>query len=516
MQETEIISRRSGPVVVNRIRYGLIVLFYASVGITYPTNSPGQNIAYLVGISLMLLYALIFSLWNRKSMVPAWFSRSMLLADILVLFSTMAPGALRDLYGAFEMIQSHVLYLIYIIYIFNAAFFLSRRFVYIATTLSASCYVIVQYLCVQSGIVLSMEPTKTAKYEFALPNEITKILFIFACGYIVSQMMGVLLRLYAYSNETREVAENSVAELEERQSQLEHAADTIGANARGFQEFSDQFGRLVQDQSNSFTSIGQTMNSVSMGSLEVANAVHAQKDKLEVLDRKGSQFDKLLKDINESTNEVNRRMSESARTSGSMVSQVNNLNAVFDRIRNSFDSVNDATGILTEVAERTNLLALNAAIEAARAGEQGRGFAVVAQEVGKLASSSQENASHIATQIEQVHGQLQEAVRIVSETVNLTRDQSRVFSETNDYFQGLQSLIDKQRNADAEFERTLDELRELIDTLEKQAESQKKEARDVLANIEGFRYIHGSVGEQAQKLQERIDSLLSEVELMRA
>ncbi|MCB1318601.1 MAG: hypothetical protein KDK34_00025, partial [Leptospiraceae bacterium] len=134
-------------------------------------------------------------------MVPAWFSRSMLLADILVLFSTMAPGALRDLYGAFDMIQSHVLYLIYIIYIFNAAFFLSRRFVYIATTLSASCYVIVQYLCVQSGIVLSMEPTKTAKYEFALPNEITKILFIFACGYIVSQMMGVLLRLYAYSNE---------------------------------------------------------------------------------------------------------------------------------------------------------------------------------------------------------------------------------------------------------------------------------------------------------------------------
>jgi methyl-accepting chemotaxis protein len=62
-------------------------------------------------------------------------------------------------------------------------------------------------------------------------------------------------------------------------------------------------------------------------------------------------------------------------------------------------SLTPLIGVISSIAQQTQLLALNAGIEAARAGEAGRGFSVVAAEVRRLAVRSTEAAAEISSRI---------------------------------------------------------------------------------------------------------------------
>ncbi|WP_408503073.1 methyl-accepting chemotaxis protein [Paraburkholderia sediminicola] len=84
--------------------------------------------------------------------------------------------------------------------------------------------------------------------------------------------------------------------------------------------------------------------------------------------------------------------SDIATTGGEVVGQVvQTMNGIND----SSKEIASITGIIDELAFKTNILALNAAVEAARAGEQGRGFAVVAAEVRSPAQRSGQGAREI-------------------------------------------------------------------------------------------------------------------------
>ena len=109
----------------------------------------------------------------------------------------------------------------------------------------------------------------------------------------------------------------------------------------------------------------------------------------------------------------------------------------------SAQKIKEATALITNIAEETNLLSLNASIEAARAGEQGRGFAVVAGQIQKLAEQSNESAQQIERIIHSLIEDSDKAVVTMNEVKDIMERQSENVSNTNTQVNNLLQEVDE-------------------------------------------------------------------------
>lgn len=250
-----------------------------------------------------------------------------------------------------------------------------------------------------------------------------------------------------------------------------------------------------------------TENVLNMGSM-----IGQTKDEMQHLEKNAmgmQKSGKQARDILEKLNVINERTKNAIQEISMQTVQTNT----------SATEIEGAIGIITDIADETNLLALNASIEAARAGEQGKGFAVVASQIQKLAEQSNASAEQISEIIKSLLKNSEKMVEIMQDVNAVVEEQYKDVEDTATSFtvveQGIissmtsiQKIVAKVENLDNLRGDVVSSVKNLESIAQRNAGSTEKSSSSIVEINENI----SNISEQNQKLHEIVEKLNENIE----
>lgn len=320
---------------------------------------------------------------------------------------------------------------------------LGHRNVYLQFGISAAALIaaiLLAWLYVDRGVVRRLMILVESMREIAGGDLTTRVL---RDGRDELALMGRALTVLrnagreARKAEARHRVEREEVAEEQRMSELAMADSLRRTAGDGLRSLADNSANLKSEA----TSLDGLARTAQEKSGEVSSAA-------EKLTANMSTVAAAIGELSGSIKEISSQASSSGAASSEAVRQSDEMNVNIERLSESSSRIVEVVGIISDIAEQTNLLALNATIEAARAGEAGKGFAVVASEVKSLADQTGKATEEIAKLVENIRCEIDGTTQVAEKITEVIRRNEAIAAS-------IASAVEEQSSATSEIDRTI-------------------------------------------------------------
>ena len=265
--------------------------------------------------------------------------------------------------------------------------------------------------------------------------------------------------------------------IDQLQKKLASTIDRIKGQSNKLYSSSDGMYKNAYSMSETSEQVDKAVSEIAEGASSQASETQKATENVITIGNMIEEASQEVKDLNE--------MASGMRNSNQVaIGILQELGSVNEQTRNSIgdiarqtvttnesaSKIREVTGLITEIAEETNLLSLNASIEAARAGDAGRGFAVVASQIQKLADQSSSSAKQIEEIVDRLISDSEQAVATMDQVKAIISKQSEDVERTGNAFgevsEGIKNSMSVIQSI-SEKVRTMDEARvNVVDTVQ--------------------------------------------------